>query len=53
MMILRLPAQGAFFFHGSRVALAIVAIVEGKLPETAKSKSFVPLLSFRLLPARV
>ena len=34
MMIIRLPAQWAFFFHGSWEALAIVAVVEEKLPET-------------------
>ena len=41
MMIIRLPAQRAFFFHGWRVALAIVAIAEGKLRRdlTAKSRS--------------
>jgi hypothetical protein len=33
MMILRLSAQGAFFFHSLAVALAIVAIAEGKLAE--------------------
>jgi hypothetical protein len=33
MMIIRLPAHWAFFFHYSRMALAIVAIAEGKLPE--------------------
>jgi hypothetical protein len=33
MMILRLSAQWAFFFHGWRVALEIIAIGEGKLLE--------------------
>ena len=50
---MELQAHWTFFFHASQVALTIVAIAEGKLPETVKLKSFVPLLSFPPSPARV